>query len=106
MAVQGDLTEGLLLPPSKGLSREYRHRSGNGLTDAVLDTIMYHLDLPTGRYPLIPYPPFSFASKLSLPPKSKVFLPFAYRVFTWLGDTPLGYMFVEPMARKKYALPN
>lgn len=76
------------------------------LTGTVLDTIMYHLDLPTGRYPLIPYPPFSLASKLSSPPKPKVFLPFAYRVFTWLGDTPLGYMFVEPMARKKYALPN
>lgn len=70
----------------------------------VVDTVLTHLALPTGKYPLIPYPPFSWISGLALPPKPTFFLPFIYKAATILQLTPLGYLYVEPNARKKYGL--
>ncbi|KAI9636856.1 uncharacterized protein MKK02DRAFT_33954 [Dioszegia hungarica] len=87
--IKGAWGEKLLLPPAK-----------------VVDTIFEHLALPPSPYPLIPYPPFSWISALSHPPRAIRFLPFMYRAATWMRDTPLGWAYVEPSARKKYGLPN
>lgn len=78
----------------------------NKADTSVVDTIFEHLALPPSPYPLIPYPPFSWISALSHPPRAIRFLPFMYRAATWMRDTPLGWAYVEPSARKKYGLPN
>lgn len=83
----GGFTENLLLAPSQ-----------------VVDSIFDNLALSTEKYPVIPYPPFSWTSKLSVPPSSTHFLPWMYKVATLLNLTPMGYLYVEPNARKKYGL--
>jgi NAD(P)-dependent dehydrogenase (short-subunit alcohol dehydrogenase family) len=85
--VKAGWTEKLLLPPQK-----------------VVDAILTNLALPPKGYPLIPFPPFSWISGLNLPPKPMFFLPFMYKLATLLSLTPLGYLYVEPNARKKYGL--
>ncbi|KAL1407509.1 hypothetical protein Q8F55_006942 [Vanrija albida] len=85
--VKAGLIDKLLLPPQK-----------------VVDTILQSLALSPEKAPLIPYPPFSWLTKLRVPPASSVFLPWQYGAATLLEYTPLGYLFVEPNARKKYGL--
>ena len=72
----------------------------------MVDTILYHLALPPNPAPLIPYPPFNWFRSLDQPPCATFYLPFMYRAARWMGDTPLGWGYVEPNARKKYGLPN
>lgn len=79
--------EKLLLPPQK-----------------VVDTILENLALPPGPHPIIPYPPFSWIPALRTPPSSVFYLPFMYKLATLLNLTPLGYLYVEPNARRKYGL--
>lgn len=85
--VKAGWTEKLLLAPEK-----------------VVNTILTQLALPPANYPLIPYPPFSWISALSQPPKPTFYLPFMYKLATLLSLTPLGYLYIEPNARKKYGL--
>jgi hypothetical protein len=109
--IKGAWGEKLLLPPAKGTSLpssshcHYDARQDKADT-SVVDTIFEHLALSPSPYPLIPYPPFSWISALSHPPRAIRFLPFMYRAATWMRDTPLGFAYVEPSARKKYGLPN
>ena len=72
----------------------------------VTDTIMQHLSLSPSPTPLIPYLPFSLLSFLKTPPKSLVYLPWQYRAAHLMSQTPLGWLYVEPSARRKYGLPN
>jgi hypothetical protein len=68
----------------------------------VVEAVLHHLSLNPGSAPLIPYFPFTLIKALNVPPKPVVHLPWQYRLFAFLGDTPLGWLFVEPGARKKY----
>ncbi|KAK8844028.1 hypothetical protein IAR55_006822 [Kwoniella newhampshirensis] len=79
--------EGLLLSPER-----------------VTSTILYHLSLSPAPQPLIPYPPFSWIPALAQPPKHLVHLPWMYRFAFMVRDTPLGWGYIEPSARKKYGL--
>ncbi|WWD21317.1 hypothetical protein CI109_105801 [Kwoniella shandongensis] len=79
--------EGLLLSPER-----------------VTSTILHHLSLSPAPQPLIPYPPFSWIPALSQPPKHLVHLPWMYRFAFMVRDTPLGWGYIEPAARKKYGL--
>ncbi|WVQ92996.1 hypothetical protein IAU59_000059 [Kwoniella sp. CBS 9459] len=72
--------------------------------DTVCKTILHHLSLSPKPVPLIPYPPFSWFSKLDLPPKHLVHAPWQYRLAMMVRDTPLGWLYIEPGARKKYGL--
>jgi NAD(P)-dependent dehydrogenase (short-subunit alcohol dehydrogenase family) len=85
--VQAGWTEGLLLQQSD-----------------VTNAILTNLALPTERSPLIPYPPFSWIPALRTPPKPTFVLPWMYKAATLLSLTPLGYLYVEPSARRKYGL--
>ncbi|WOO78557.1 11-beta-hydroxysteroid dehydrogenase-like 3 [Vanrija pseudolonga] len=85
--VNGGWGDKLLLPPRK-----------------VVDTVLQSLALSPEPAPLIPYPPFSWLGKLKVPPASTVFLPWQYGAASILQRTPLGYLFVEPNARKKYGM--
>ena len=76
------------------------------LTFQVVETILHHLALAPAHAPLIPYPPFSWFSSLNQPPKATHYLPLLYRIARWAGDTPLGWGYVEPGARRKYGLVN
>ncbi|WVR08858.1 hypothetical protein IAU60_005917 [Kwoniella sp. DSM 27419] len=79
--------EGLLLPQA-----------------TVTRTILHHLSLSPKPQPIIPYPPFSWFSSLSVPPKHFVHAPWHYRAAAFVRDTPLGWLYIEPGARKKYGL--
>ncbi|ODN80963.1 hypothetical protein L202_03075 [Cryptococcus amylolentus CBS 6039] len=70
----------------------------------VTDTILYHLSLSPAPQPLIPYPPFNFFRALDQPPKHLVHLPLTYRFAMFVRDTPLGWGYIEPAARRKYGL--
>ncbi|WVQ81303.1 hypothetical protein IAT38_003426 [Cryptococcus sp. DSM 104549] len=72
--------------------------------DFVTNTILHHLSLSPAPQPLIPYPPFTFIRALDAPPKHLVHLPFMYRLTMMVRDTPLGWGYVEPAARRKYGL--
>lgn len=85
--MNGGWTDKLLLPPEK-----------------VVDTILEHLAQPPAPSPLIPFPPFSWIPTLRTPPESAFIMPYMYKLATLLNLTPLGYLYVEPNARKKYGL--
>ncbi|WVF65316.1 hypothetical protein IAT40_000042 [Kwoniella sp. CBS 6097] len=72
--------------------------------ETVCQTILHHLSLSPEPVPLIPYPPFSWVSRLNVPPKHLVHAPWQYRLAMMVRDTPLGWMYIEPGARKKYGL--
>ncbi|OCF32452.1 hypothetical protein I316_05878 [Kwoniella heveanensis BCC8398] len=72
--------------------------------ETVCQTILHHLSLFPQPVPLIPYPPFSWIPSLRLPPKHLVHAPWQYRLAMIVRDTPLGWMYIEPGARKKYGL--
>lgn len=71
---------------------------------AVVNAVITNLALSPAPAPLIPIPPFSWIPGLATPPASTVFLPWLYKAATLLAYTPLGYLYVEPSARKKYGL--
>lgn len=60
--------------------------------DVVVNTVLKHLALPTG------------APWLGTPPSSTHYLPFMYRLASYMNLTPLGWLYVEPNARQKYGL--
>ncbi|WWC90981.1 uncharacterized protein L201_005920 [Kwoniella dendrophila CBS 6074] len=70
----------------------------------VIDIILYNLSLSPKPQPLIPYPPFSWIKSMSIPPKHLVHAPWQYRLAMMVRDTPLGWLYVEPGARRKYGL--
>ncbi|WVQ73780.1 hypothetical protein IAR50_003360 [Cryptococcus sp. DSM 104548] len=72
--------------------------------EIVTDTILHHLSLSPTPQPLIPYPPFNFFRALDQPPKHLVHLPLTYRFAMFVRDTPLGWGYIEPAARRKYGL--
>ncbi|OXG18344.1 hypothetical protein C361_04467 [Cryptococcus neoformans Tu259-1] len=72
--------------------------------EAVTKTILHHLSLSPKPQPLIPYPPFNFFSALDAPPKHLVHMPLMYRFAMFVRDTPLGWGYIEPAARRKYGL--
>jgi hypothetical protein len=65
---------------------------------------MDNISLNPAPAPLIPYFPFNLLPFLKLPPKHLVHLPWQYRAAFMLRDTPLGWLYLEPAARKKYGL--
>ncbi|ORX39200.1 hypothetical protein BD324DRAFT_618829 [Kockovaella imperatae] len=72
----------------------------------VVETILYHLSLNPSPFPLIPIWPLSLVPSLRVPPKPLVFLPWQYRMaFVLMRDTVLGWLYLEPSARRKYGLP-
>ncbi|WVO15497.1 hypothetical protein L204_103155 [Cryptococcus depauperatus] len=79
--------EGLLLKPEE-----------------VTKMILYHLSLSPKPQPLIPFPPFNFFRFLDQPPRHLVQYPWPYRFAMFVRDTPLGWGYIEPAARKKYGL--
>lgn len=93
--------EGLLLPPGKG---EQSESTSTTKLSPVVDVIMEHIALNPAPAPLIPYLPFSAISALQVPPKHLVHLPWQYRMAALVRDTPLGWLYVEPAARKKYGI--
>ncbi|KAK4687314.1 hypothetical protein P7C73_g2798, partial [Tremellales sp. Uapishka_1] len=72
--------------------------------ERVVKTILHHLSLNPHPQPLIPYPPFSLFRALDQPPKHLVHLPWQYRFAMFVRDTPLGWGYIEPQARRKYGL--
>ncbi|WWC98206.1 hypothetical protein V866_005097 [Kwoniella sp. B9012] len=70
----------------------------------VIDIILYNLSLSPKPQPLIPYPPFSWIRSLSVPPKHLVHAPWQYRLAMMVRDTPIGWAYIEPGARRKYGL--
>ncbi|WWC72898.1 uncharacterized protein I206_106862 [Kwoniella pini CBS 10737] len=70
----------------------------------VVDLILYNLSLSPKPQPLIPYPPFSWIKYFSLPPKHLVHAPWQYRLAMMVRDTPIGWLYIEPGARRKYGL--
>ncbi|WRT69298.1 uncharacterized protein IL334_006282 [Kwoniella shivajii] len=72
--------------------------------EKVVEIILHNLSLSPKPQPLIPYPPFSWIKSLNIPPKHLVHAPWQYRLAMMVRDTPLGWGFVEPGARRKYGL--
>ncbi|WWC63790.1 uncharacterized protein I303_106395 [Kwoniella dejecticola CBS 10117] len=70
----------------------------------VVDIILYNLSLSPKPQPLIPYPPFSWMKSLNIPPKHLVHAPWQYRLAMMVRDTPIGWAYIEPGARRKYGL--
>ncbi|WVW79600.1 hypothetical protein I302_101569 [Kwoniella bestiolae CBS 10118] len=70
----------------------------------VIDIILYNLSLSPKAQPIIPYPPFLWIKSFSVPPKHLVHAPWQYRLAMMVRDSPIGWAYIEPGARRKYGL--